>query len=376
VKLIRQKKSMWKEVKYHNTGQQLENYKKLEKEVANKIRNAKRKVERELAFENDKNGRQFSNYVKSKTKSRTGIGPLCMEDGSVTADSKKMADALNSYFSSVFSAESLSNLPVKNRETEVELEHINFEKGEILKVLKNLKQSAAPGPDGISPRILKEMRFELVNVMQKIFQKSIDQAKVPADWKKATVTPIYKKGQKSDPANYRPVSLTSIPCKVMETVIKEKIMAHLQEEKLIKPSQHGFWPGRSCATNLLIFQDALTKAVDNGIPADIFYLDFAKAFDKVSRERLIIKLEAKGITGRLKNWIQEWLTGRTQVVLVHGEASEEGNVDSGVTQGTVLGPPLFTIHIDDIDDFARLIELLKKIRGRHKRIKTHTKYAR
>jgi hypothetical protein len=162
----------------------------------------------------------------------------------------------------------------------------------------------------------------------------------------------------------------------METVIKEKIMAHLQEEKLIKPSQHGFWPGRSCATNLLIFQDALTKAVDNGIPADIFYLDFAKAFDKVSRERLIIKLEAKGITGRLKNWIQEWLTGRTQVVLVHGEASEEGNVDSGVTQGTVLGPPLFTIHIDDIDDFARLIELLKKIRGRHKRIKTHTKYAR
>jgi hypothetical protein len=187
---------------------------------------------------------------------------------------------------------------VKNRETEVELEHINFEKGEILKVLKNLKQSAAPGPDGISPRILKEMRFELVNVMQKIFQKSIDQAKVPADWKKATVTPIYKKGQKSDPANYRPVSLTSIPCKVMETVIKEKIMAHLQEEKLIKPSQHGFWPGRSCATNLLIFQEALTKAVDNGILADIFYLDFAKPFDKVPRERLIIKLEAKGITGR------------------------------------------------------------------------------
>jgi hypothetical protein len=98
VKLIRQKKSMWKEVKYHNTGQQLENYKKLEKEVANKIRNAKRKVERELAFGNDKNGRQFSNYVKSKTKSRTGIGPLCMEDGSVTADSKKMADALTVIF--------------------------------------------------------------------------------------------------------------------------------------------------------------------------------------------------------------------------------------------------------------------------------------
>jgi hypothetical protein len=118
---------------------------------------------------------------------------------------------------------------VKNRETEIELEHIIFERSEILKTLKNLKQSAAPGPDGISPKILKEMRFEIVNVIQKIFQKSIDSGTVPADWKKATVTPIYKKGQKSDPANYRPVSLTSIPCKVMETIIKEKIMTHLQQ---------------------------------------------------------------------------------------------------------------------------------------------------
>jgi hypothetical protein len=188
----------------------------------------------------------------------------------------------------------------------------------------------------------------------------MDQAKVPEDWKTATVTPIYKKGQKSDPSNYRPVSLTSVPCKVMETIIKEKIMDHLQKESLIKPSQHGFWPGRSCATNLIIFMDTVTKAFDNGIPADIFYLDFAKAFDKVPRERLLIKLEAKGITGRMKNWIREWLSGRTQTVVVHGEKSEKGNVDSGVTQGTVLGPPLFTIHIDDIYDFVRLIEILKK----------------
>jgi hypothetical protein len=146
----------------------------------------------------------------------------------------------------------------------------------------------------------------------------------------------------------------------METIIKDKIMSHLAEHDLIKPSQHGFMPGRSCARNLILFQEVLTQAIDNGIPADVFYLDFAKAFDKVPREQLLIKLEAKGITGRLKNWIQEWLTGRTQIVTVQGEKSDPGNVDSGVTQGTVLGPPLFTIHIDDIDDFVRLIELLKK----------------
>jgi hypothetical protein len=145
----------------------------------------------------------------------------------------------------------------------------------------------------------------------------------------------------------------------METVIKNKMMQHLQSQNLIKLSQHGFIQGRSCATNLVMFLDELTKAIDKGIPADVFYLDFAKACDKVPKERLpvIIKLEAKGITGRMKNWIGEWLAGRTQRVVIDGESSEESNVDSGVPQGTVLGPPLFTVHIDDIDDFVKLIEL-------------------
>jgi hypothetical protein len=146
----------------------------------------------------------------------------------------------------------------------------------------------------------------------------------------------------------------------METVIKNKMMDHLQYHKLINPSQHGFIQGRSCMTNLVLFLDELTKAIDNGVPADVFYLDFSKAFDKVPRERLIIKLEAKGIVGRMKNWIGEWLAGRTQKVVIDGEGSEESDVDSGVPQGTVLGPPLFTVHIDDIDDFVKLIELLKK----------------
>jgi hypothetical protein len=313
-----------------------------------------------MAFGDDKNGKKFSNYVKSRTKARTEIGPLKTDDGEVTADGKKMANILNNYFASVFSKENLTNLPVKARETDKEIEHIRFERAEILKTLKNLKQSAAPGPNGISPKILKEARYEIADELRHIFQKSIDSAQVPADWKTATVTAIYKKGPKSDPANYQPVSLSTIPCKVMETIIKEKIMAHLLGENLIKPSQHGFMPGRSCATNLIIFMDAITKAVDNGTPADIFYLDFAKAFDKVPRERLLIKLEAKGITAILLSTFLPCLTDRSQVVAVQAEKSEPCSVDSGVTQGTVLGPPLFTIHIDDIDDFVILIELLKK----------------
>jgi ribonucleases P/MRP protein subunit RPP40 len=146
----------------------------------------------------------------------------------------------------------------------------------------------------------------------------------------------------------------------MEGLIKDRIMNHLLTEKLITDNQHGFMPGRSCTTNMTIFLDKPTKIVDDGNPADVFYLDFAKAFDKVPRERLLVKLEAKGVTGKLRTWIGNWLGGRTQRVVIGGEASGESNVESGVPQGTVLGPPLFDIYIDDIDLEAILADLMTK----------------
>jgi Reverse transcriptase (RNA-dependent DNA polymerase) len=122
----------------------------------------------------------------------------------------------------------------------------------------------------------------------------------------------------------------------MESVIKDSIMDHLLEANLIKHSQHGFMPGRSCATNLLTFQDKVTKCIDTGTPVDIFYLDFAKAFDKVPHGRLIVKLEAKGIGGEVKKWIEEWLSERTQCVAIGGKKSGKCAVKSGAPQGTVM----------------------------------------
>jgi hypothetical protein len=132
-----------------------------------------------------------------------------------------------------------------------------------------------------------------------------------------------------------------VPCKILESLIKDKVMKHLEEEKLIKDSQHGFMPGRSCTTNLTIFLDELTKAVDNGKAADVFYLDFAKAFDKVAHQWLMVKVEAKGIGGKISRWLEEWLKVRTQTVVVDGQESDVSKVESGVPQGTVMGPPLF-----------------------------------
>ena len=139
-------------------------------------------------------------------------------------------------------------------------------------------------------------------------------------------------------------------------------MEHLLENNLIKDSQHGFMPGKSCATNLVEFMDTVSKAVDDGEAVDIFYLDFAKAFDKVPRQRLIAKLRAKGIENGVVNWIEDWLTGRTQRVSIQGEQSEESSVDSGVPQGTVLGPTLFSVYIDDLESEIerRKLEVLVK----------------
>jgi hypothetical protein len=162
-------------------------------------------------------------------------------------------------------------MPRKEKETNVELSHVEFTQDKVLKKLQNLRSDSAPGPANIHPRILKELRYELVKPLCMLFTKSLHTEKVPQDWKLAIVTPIYKKGAKADPGNYRPVSLTSVPCKVMESVIKDELMLHLNQQNLISDSQHGFIPGRSCATNLLTFQEEVTKCVDEGVPVDIFY---------------------------------------------------------------------------------------------------------
>ena len=289
LKLIKERNRLFGIYKKTNLTTDYTRYKEVRNRVVSMIRHDKEKLTQELVSNFKQNPKAFYGFVRSKQSVKPRAVQVRKSDRSLTQSETETANELLKFFQSVFVQEDKDPIPSFNQRTDKTLTVGEISQADVSKKLSQLLVNKSPGPDGLHPKVLKEMSGILDLPLTILFNKSLKEGELPDDWTTADVIAIFKKGSKLEAGNYRPVSLTSIPCKVLESIVRDRLLKHLEGNSLLSAEQHGFRCNRSCLTNLLETFEEWTRALDEGFGIDAIFLDYQKAFDTVPHNRLLTR---------------------------------------------------------------------------------------
>eukprot|EP00794_Sanderia_malayensis_P000905 gene905-208_t len=296
---VKKKHSLWRRFMRTKQYEVYLEYCKVRNSIRKKTRRSKKKMEKSVAKAAKKNLKKFWSYVHKKTKVKTGIQDLRMTDGNnvqrLTVNDKEKADVFVTLFSSVLNIEDSIALPeFPDQSIKIEMRDLEITEYMVMKKLSSLNENKAPGRDGIHPRLICEVKGVLLEPLTIIFNKSLKACKLPDEWKDCQITPIFKKGSKNNASNCRPVSLTSMTCKIMESILRDHINEHMKRNNLYSIKASGFISGRSTTYQLLTVLDKWTSMLEDSQDVNVIYMDFKKAFDKVPHKRCIAKAKSLG----------------------------------------------------------------------------------
>ena len=351
---IKNKEIAFKKYNKFKTSQTLNNYKHARDHSKRIIKIAKNNFlhkQTNRLINNPNNNKIFwstLNSFNTNFNSHSSVPPLRSPDGGVISDSKGKADLLAHMFAKNSTLqEDGRGVPRLDMDAAVRIKNLIIKTKEVKNILKNLKLDKAPGPDEIPPVVLKNCSSELSPILARLFRLSIKTSVFPTPWKYGNIHPIPKKGNRSEPSNYRPITLTSTISKTFETIINKHIIKHLENNKLINDRQYGFRSGRSTADLIAYLTHNIHQTIENLGETHAIALDISKAFDRVWHPALLSKLNSYGLSP-FSSWISSFLSGRRVRVVLDGLFSDFFSINAGVPQGSVLAPTLFLIHINDL----------------------------